>query len=121
MFKWLKKRKPFQFFPIEQVGNWQLEMNRPFGFIVRNLCEPKTEFHFYFESNGYITSRSFRNPKEPEVKALTWMGECGANYPILVDRETCEIWQRMNDLRAKGKNLSESEAKELLVLSGQIK
>lgn len=100
------------------IGNWSIEKNFPYGFVIHN-ADPNsngTEYHFYFQSNGWFTARN--KTQAPRVFGVA--GEMGMN-PVLCDRESTKKLERISYLRSKGQDLSEAEAKELLELSGLIK
>lgn len=114
----VKEKQGFKFNPIEQVGNWRLEMNRPWGFIIRNMVPPTQEFHFMFQSSGWFTSRCYRNKnnKAGDIRVLNAFGTVGGN-PFLVDQESCKVYGRVAELQQK-KDLTPEEMTELLKLSG---
>lgn len=116
----LKNPAPkFQFLPIEQVGNWQLEMNRPFGFIVRCFGQPIHEYHFHFQSNGWVTGVT-KHKKSTQQKAFNSNGE-PVGQPILVDKDSCIKYARFIELQKKGNAMTHDETKELLTLTGILK
>ena len=115
----LKKKNDFKFLPIEQIGNWQLEMNRPFGFIVRCLGIPQQEYHFHFQSTGWVTG-IVRHKKHTTQKAFNANADI-VGVPTLVDKENCVKYARFIELQKKGKTLTHEEAKELLSLTGILK
>lgn len=116
---WFKKKNNFKFEKIEQVGNWQLEMNRPFGFIIRSMTVPMHEYHFHFQSTGWVTG-VVRHKKHDTQKAFNANADV-VGSPVLVDKESCAKYARFAELQKKGKTLTAEEAKELLILTGVIK
>ena len=114
-----KKKPTYQFNPIEQIGTWQLEMNRPFGFIVRSMTVPMHEYHFHFQSTGWV-SGVVRHKKHDTQKAFNANAD-QVGTPVLVDKESCKKYARFAELQKKGKTLTHDEAKELLALTGVIK
>ena len=119
MLSFLRKKKEFKFAPIEQVGAWQLEMNRPYGFIVRSMTVPMHEYHFHFQSTGWVTG-VVRHKKCDSQKAFNANADI-VGAPVLVDKESCKRYERFQELQKKGKTLTLEEAQELLVLTGVIK
>lgn len=114
-----QKKNDFKFMPVEQVGSWQLEMNRPFGFIVRSMTTPMHEYHFHFQSTGWVTG-VVRNKKHDTQKAFNANADV-VGAPVLVDKESCKRYARFSELQKKGKTLTKEESLELLSLTGVIK
>lgn len=100
------------------IGNWAIEKNFPYGFVIHN-ADPNsngTEYHFWHNSNGWFTAKG----KNKEAQVFGLRGEMNLT-PVLCDRQSTARLERISYLRSKGQELSESEAKELLALSGLIK
>lgn len=99
-----------------EIVNWVIEFNAPYGFVVKNTQDVKPEYHFFGESNGWISSLVMRK-KEKQTGVLNFAGKLGGQV-ILVDKENATKYSRFIELQKKGKSLNESEMKELLVLMG---
>lgn len=104
-------------FPISLIGDWEMEHNFPYGFIIRNRNQASTgtEYHFWYDSNGWITAKI-----RDEVSVLTPSGRQGF-MPQLCDRQSTKKLERIAELRRKGAHISDEEARELLNLCGLIK
>lgn len=98
-------------------GNWTLQMNPPFGFVVRNKLA-RESYHFYAESNGWITGE-WAIGRPDELATCTAFNSMGSKLstPVLVDKKSLEKAARIKSLREKD-FLSDSEKEELLILSG---
>lgn len=97
--------------------NWKIEINAPFGFVVRNLTA-KESYHFCARSNGWITGEWQINRSEEEA-ICTAFNSRGfiLMSPVLVDSKATEKYVRIEELKLKPV-LMESEKEELLKLSG---
>lgn len=84
-------------------GNWEIEQNFPYGFVVKNLVE-KEEWHFDYASNGWVTGLNKTNPNAKTVIALNTKGFTGF-APVLMDKESIaaretlkkEVLQKVKD------------------------
>lgn len=115
----VKQQSEISFPVIPIIGAWTVEYNRPWGFVIRNVdpAANGTEYHFHFQSNGWITSKL-----NGEIVAV--LGPCGpiGQTPIPVDRESTKKYERIQELQTKEpESLSPAEMRELLELSGLIK
>lgn len=100
------------------LGSWTIEKNHPYGFVIRN-ADPEaleTEYHFWFESNGWITAKN-----KTSLTVFNTHGVRPGFAPHLCDRESLKRMRRIEELRLKGRNISNEEARELLTLIGIIK
>lgn len=103
--------------PIE-FGNWEINFNYPFGFVVRNLKE-KEEYHFHSKSDGWVTSRH-TNKKSEAIRAYNTRSLLSNTFfpqTVLVDNKTTKTATRIMALQSK-KSLDVSEKDELLRLTG---
>lgn len=103
--------KPFR------VGNWVIEVNLPWGFVVKNSCQ-REEYHFLASSNGWVTGRSYqgRAIKNAAVEAFNSMG-VKMLATQLVDKQSTKILSRIVELKTK-RILTPHEQEELLILTG---
>ena len=103
--------------PVPIIGTWTIEKNPPYGFVIRNTDPDslETEYHFWYESNGWFTARS----KGKTAGVFNIFGQTKLT-PHLCDRESTRRRERIQDLREKGHDLTEAESKELLALCGMI-
>lgn len=107
---------------IDRFGSWEIEWNKPYGFVVRNLVHKGHEYHFYKDSNSWITCRDITDPKNPIVVPYGFKGFVGA-IPVLCDSESIKKDLRLQELQEKAKSksgLTSKEKDELLKLSGLI-
>ena len=120
------KRKPTKGFegipkpmdPIE-FGQWKIEFNPPFGFVVRNTKTPE-QYHFLAVSDGWVTSRHGEPGKQAALAYSTRSLLSGQFYPnntCFVDKESTKKQTRIMELQAK-KHLTQDETTELLDLTG---
>lgn len=103
--------------PVPLIGNWTIEKNPPYGFVIRNV-DPRslgTEYHFTHDSCGWVTSVIKGAPS-----GIFCAQGVLSNRPVLVDRESTRKQRRIAYLKSLGKKLTPDEAKELLVLTGLI-
>jgi len=100
------------------IGKWAIEENRPYGFVVRNTDESScgVEYHFYYDSNGWISAKQ----KNADARVLNVFGQLDLT-PVLCDKESTKKYDRIQELKNKGFQLSQEESKELLNLCGLIK
>lgn len=100
------------------IGDWTIERNPPYGVVIRNVNPNSTgtEYHFSFQSNGWITAKA----KGEITGVLGPYGPLNLS-PELCDLEATKKYERIKDLRQKGTDLTPEESKELLVLCGLIK
>ena len=96
------------------IGEWELEINAPYGFVARNRTG-KTDFHFFHAAEGWITS--VYDGKQLRVLCASGLG---MGQPHLVDKENIKLMERTTELRQKGEDITLEEAKELLSLCGLI-
>lgn len=96
-------------------GNWEIENNPPYGFVIKNKLNPE-EYHFFSESNGWITSRNL-NRKNTAGFAYNSALENVAGGPLLVDKVSTAKMEKIKELQGK-KELTKEEKDELLSLTG---
>ena len=100
------------------LGPWEIEPNFPYGFVVRNTDpnSTETEYHFYYESNGWVTTKI-----RGEITGVFGPpGKLGLT-PYLCDQKSTKNQFRIQVLKEKGQELTEAESKELLTLCGLLK
>lgn len=106
------------FDPIE-LGNWKLEFNYPFGFVVKNIKTPE-EYHFLASSDGWVTSK---HTSEANTASLAYStrsllnGQFYPNNTCFVDKESTNKQRRIIELQEK-ETLTDEEKEELLEISG---
>lgn len=100
------------------IGNWTIEENRPYGFVIRNSDEGScgSEYHFFYASNGWVSAKQ----KNVDARVLNVFGQLDLT-PVLCDKESTKKYDRIQELKNKGFKLTEEESKELLELCGMIK
>ncbi|MCG3177369.1 MAG: hypothetical protein MOGMAGMI_02343 [Candidatus Omnitrophica bacterium] len=121
-----RKKKPTNGFegipkPMDPVefGKWIIEFNPPFGFLVKNTKTPE-EYHFFGDSDGWVTSRHGQPGKQAALAYSTRSLLTGTFYPqatCFVDKESTKKATRIMELQAK-KHLTQDETAELLDLTG---
>jgi hypothetical protein len=97
------------------IGNWTIEKNFPYGFVIRNV-KGKAEYHFFHDSNDWITVGYDQKP----TFTINGRGK-GPARTVFCDRASTQKMERIDYLRNKGKDLTETEARELLTLAGLVK
>jgi len=99
------------------IGNWEIEINDPVGFVVRNLIE-KEEYHFFRASNGWATGVFNADPLKPVISTFNSRGARGMFAPVLCDIESTKAARRRMQLVAKFKDgtIASEEKEELLKL-----
>lgn len=112
LFKKKEEVKPNGF----TLGNWEVEVNEPYGFIVKSTVDIHCQYHFLHDSNGWMTSLVKRK-KEKQLNVLNAFGKLGGQA-ILVDKESAAKYARFIELQKKGEKLTEEEMKELLQIMG---
>lgn len=97
------------------LGAWEIEINHPLGFVVRN-CLEKEEYHFCRDSNGWITGVYRGDPNHPVINTLNSRGAKGLFAPVMCDVEAAKQAGRRLDLidRFKNKTITAEEKEELL-------
>lgn len=107
--------------PID-FANWTIKFNYPFGFIVQNK-KTDEEYHFFCESDGWITSKHRAGKKDAILAYSTRSLLSGQFYPStqLVDEKSTKKWSRIMVLQRKGDDLTPEEKDELLELTGVLK
>lgn len=103
-----------------KFGNWSIEFNKHFGFVVRNT-KVNQEYHFHAQSDGWLTGVYKVNPKKPGMIAMNAVGQC-IGQPVLVDKEATDKAERIVALQeiARSRKLTSAEQSELLEISGLI-
>lgn len=112
-----KKDIPSKKTEVVFLGQWKIIFNAPYGFVVRNRLA-RENYHFYAESNGWITGEWAVG--RPDTEAVcTAFNSMGAvlSMPVMVDEKSTRNQERINELREKD-SLNENEKEELLILAG---
>lgn len=99
------------------LGSWTIEKNFPYGFVIRNV-DPSSlgvEYHFHYASNGWLTAKN-----KTSLGVFNSHGQTNGTA-ILVDKESTRKQERISELKNKGNDLTDEEARELLRLCGLLK
>jgi hypothetical protein len=101
----------------ERIGNWEIEFNRPFGFVVRNNQDCHPEYHFFLTSNGWVTTKQWRSKfnKDMVSKCINAQGQ-EVGQCVYVDKLSAKKYSRFIELKKKGKKITPEETQELLAL-----
>lgn len=103
-----------------RFGYWELEVNQPFGFVLRNT-EGACEYHFSALSNGWFTGRDLSRSGMERLRCMNVRGEV-VGSPILFDEKTLSKKRRVEVLlkKLKEKEITEEEKDELLSLQNNL-
>lgn len=101
-----------------ELGNWKIEFNYPFGFVVKSKATSE-EYHFSEESNGWVTSKYSKGEEATILTFSTMSLIANQFYPAhqLVDKQSTAIRERVLELKDK-EDITPEEKDELLELSG---
>jgi len=101
-----------------RIGKWIIEVNDPFGFVVRHSQSPE-EFHFFKDANnGWLTSVSRIILGKPTFNTFNARGDKGCMAPILCDKVSNERAYKIAALKEKlnEDTITSEEKDELLNL-----
>jgi len=97
------------------IGAWEIEINHPLGVVVRN-CLEKEEYHFFRDSNGWVTGVYRGDPVHPVINTLNSRGARGLFAPVMCDADSAKRARRQIELidRFKNNTITTEEKEELL-------